>query len=124
MHKPTAALLVIASAISIAAIAQQPAAYPIPVFRALAGTWSCVGGFPDGRSLAADLTFSSAQDGRLLRFSHIDREPGSYWQEATWLLDSKANRVLSLSVSGSRKNATTSAGLFIASSWTDKQLIL
>ena len=64
------------------------------------------------------------REGRLLRFSHVDRTPGAYWQAATWMHDAKNQRVLSLSVSGSTKNQGTSAALFVARSWNDSSIVL
>ncbi len=67
-----------------------------------------------GAAFSADLTFASVQDGRLLRFTHVDRAPSSYWQEAMWAFDAKSNRVFSLSTSGAGTNRNVSPALFSA----------
>jgi hypothetical protein len=116
-----AAFAVTISASSARAQAMSSAA---GLFAALEGRWDCSGGFPDGRKLVADLSFTREREGRLLRFSHVDRAPGSYWQDATWMHDSKGQRVLSLSTSGSTKNLGVGAALFVAHSWTDSSIVL
>jgi hypothetical protein len=120
MRIPVIATFLLSSALG----AQQPASPPTRLFATLAGRWSCAGGFPDGRKLAADLTFTEAQGRRLLHFTHTDRAPGSYWQDANWLFDAKAARILSLATSGSSTNQNASAALFIAKEWTDASVVL
>jgi hypothetical protein len=109
--------------ITSAARAQAPAP-PTALFQALAGHWGCNGGFRDGRKLASDLTFEPVQTGRALRFSHVDRAPGNYWQEATWAFDAKGSRVLSLSMTGSTLNGNASPTMFSGHEWSDREITL
>jgi hypothetical protein len=97
---------------------------PTELFRRLEGRWGCSGGFPGGRTLSADLTLAVEQDGRVLRFTHIDRAPSSSWQEAIWAFDAKSTSVFSLSTSGANTNRNVSAALFSAKTWSDRDIAL
>lgn len=52
--------------------------------RALEGAWSCAGAFANGKSLAADLTFTRVLGGRWLSYHHKDRPPGQYEASSLW----------------------------------------
>ncbi|MEP6621191.1 MAG: hypothetical protein ABJE47_17835 [bacterium] len=99
-------------------IQAQDSASSSALFTALSGHWACNGGFRDGRSLSADLTFQPVQNGRALRFSHADRVPGTYWQEATWVFDGKGRRVFSLAATGATSSSVAAAAMFSAREWS------
>jgi hypothetical protein len=117
-------LILLSLAIVLPASAGHAQASPAAgLFASLEGSWDCAGGFPDGRPLAADFSFNREREGRLLRFSHVDRAPGTYWQEATWMHDARGKRLMSLVASGSSKNAGVSAALFVARQWNDSSVV-
>jgi hypothetical protein len=94
------------------------------LFAAVAGKWSCEGGFPNGRKLAADLQFTPGVDGRIITFEHVDRAPGAYWQRSTWGYDAKAGRVTSLAMTGSTKDKSSIPAMFTSRAWTESSITL
>jgi len=117
------------SANSGAAAQNGAPAAPFPdsamaLFKALAGHWSCNGGFARGGSLAADLTFTPAMDGHALSFEHVDRVPGSYWQSSTWAVEAKTGRIVSAGAAGSTKDHTGAPTLFVAKAWSPTSVTL
>jgi hypothetical protein len=112
------------------ALAQQPptpSAFPDSVaklFKAVAGRWSCAGGFARGGALAADLKFTPAVGDYAITFQHVDRAPGSYWQNSTWAFDGKSGRIVSTGMSGSQKDQTGAPSMFSASAWSPTSVTL
>jgi hypothetical protein len=115
----------------------NPAASPMPasvtdtsataaaqLFAALRGRWSCAGGFANGRALAADLSFTPAMNGKLLRFRDADHAPSSYVQEATGGLSAARHQIVSLAFAAGSKNAPPEPALYVARSWTARSLTL
>jgi hypothetical protein len=94
------------------------------LFKALAGHWSCNGGFPHGGALAADLTFTPVAGDYAIDFRHVDRAPGIYWQNSTWAFDGKSGRVVSTGMSGSQKDRAGAASMFTASRWSPTSITL
>jgi len=94
------------------------------LFAALRGGWSCTGALANGRPLAADLSFTPAMDGRLLRFRHADRAPSSYVQEATWGASPTRHEIVSLAYAAGTATAAPEPALFVAREWTAHSLTL
>lgn len=121
--RPIAAVALIAMAATAGAQTTDSAAVG-RLFTRVTGKWSCEGGFPNGRKLAADLEFTSGRDDRVLTFEHVDREPGAYWQRSTWGYDAKANRIVSLAMTGSTKDRSSLPAMFTSREWTDSSITL
>ena len=123
-----AALAFVASPLSVApaqqSVADSIASRATQLFQALQGQWNCVGGFPNGRALAATLRFTASNDGRTLAFEHRDRPPGSYWQTATWAADARNNRLLSMAVAGSVNDHNAFPVSLAGSAWSERSVAL
>lgn len=93
------------------------------LFAAVSGKWSCEGGFPNGRVLAADLRMESVLDGRSLSAEHLDRAPGSYWQRMSWALDGRRGVLLGVGVAGSTKDQNAAVVSWTARDWKSDGVI-
>jgi hypothetical protein len=119
----------LALAVSLASFASAQAATSFPdsaaaLFKALAGHWSCEGGFARGGALSADLAFAPALGDYAITLQHADRAPGSYWQTSTWAFDGKAKRIVSAGMAGSQKDRTGAPTLFSSSAWSATSVTL
>jgi hypothetical protein len=113
--------------VSTTARGQTPgAAVPVtaPLFARLSGSWSCAGGFANGRALSADLSFTPFDDGRTLTFSHRDRPPGVFWHRSTWAIVGNSRELVSVGFSGSRANTDAAPVLFIGRDVSDTAVTL
>ena len=52
--------------------------------KSLVGSWACRGGTPDGRTMAATISFTLVLDAHWLQFEHRDVPPGRFLATAMW----------------------------------------
>jgi hypothetical protein len=119
--------LVLAVSVASSANAQATVSFPdsaAALFKALAGHWSCNGGFARGGALSADLTFAAAVGDYAITFQHADRAPGTYWQKSTWAVDGKTKRIVAAGMAGSQKDRTGAPTLFLSSAWSATSVTL
>jgi len=66
--------------------AARPAAIDsvAPLAAFFEGAWHCRGGTPAGRTLEADVTFTSALGAHWMRSEHVDVTPGRYQSTSFW----------------------------------------
>jgi hypothetical protein len=94
------------------------------LFLAIEGSWSCAGAFANGKPLASDLTFTATLDGRGLHYSHVDRAPNVYRQQAVWGHDKETGQMVSLAFTAFPPEPMPSAAMYQADSVTKNSVRL
>jgi hypothetical protein len=94
------------------------------LFASAEGSWSCVGAFANGKPLAANLKFKRSPDGQSIHYSHVDRAPNTYRQEANWGVDKDSGHMISLAFTAFGDQRSPSAAMYVAEKWSADSVTL